>query len=414
MSVLAVARGRSLQSRFVVAVAGVAMQLLLGTVYAWSVFKRPLMEAHGWTNTQVGFTFTLAIFFIGLAAAVGGCFVDRAGTRKVAAIAAALFGLGTLLAGLADSIGSLWLLWIGYGVIGGVGNGLGYVTPITVLVRWFPERRGFITGVAVMGFGLGAAVMGQIAPLLIPAVGISATFYLAGVLFVAVLGLAATQMANPPEGWVPGGWDPHRSASCCSEPCDLAAALRTYQFYALWGILFINVTAGIALISNLSPMAQSQVGLSAVAAGAVVLAASLCNGFGRILWSSLSDRIGRKTTFLLILGTQVPLLLLLPAVTNSAAFVAICCYILLCYGGGFATMPAFVADTFGARCMGAIYGKVLLAWGLAGVAGPMLMEYAQEQTGTFATALQIAAVLLAVGFILALAYRGPQTVSGEA
>lgn len=397
------------RNRALIAVAGVAIQMLLGTIYAWSVFKKPLMAAHGWTNTQVGLTFTLAIFCLGLAAAIGGRFVDRAGARKIAVLATVLFGLGTLMGGIAATTGNLWLLWIGYGVVGGLGNGLGYVTPVTVLVRWFPDRRGVITGVAVMGFGLGAAVTGQVAPLLMPIIGIGNTFYLMGALIMVVLALAATQMVNPPEGWAPPGWDGARAAAVTAPvSCDLSAALRMYQFYVLWGILFINVTAGIALISNLSPMAQSQVGLGAVAAGGVVLAASLCNGFGRILWSSLSDKIGRRTAFLLIIGTQIPLLLLLPSVTNPAVFVGICCYILLCYGGGFSTMPAFVADTFGARCMGDVYGKILLAWGVAGVVGPMLMEYAQKQTGSFATALQIGGGLLVLGLILALSYRTPR------
>lgn len=398
-----------LPRREVIAAAGVLMQTLLGTVYAWSVFKKPLMEAHGWSSAQVGLTFTLVIFCIGVAAALGGRFVDRTGARRVATLAAAMFGAGTLLAGIAAHWGLLWLLWLGYGIIGGLGNGLAYVTPVAVLVRWFPDRRGFITGLTVMGFGLGAALAGQIAPLLITSIGLSATFLLMGVVVTVLLGLAATQMNNPPAGWQPPGWQPTDSqAAGAAQACDLAASLRTYQFYLLWGTLFINVTAGIALISNLSPMAQSQIGLSPVAAGSVVFVASLCNGLGRIFWSWISDRTGRKTVFLLLLGTQVPLLLLLPGVTSPVAFVAICCYILLCYGGGFSTMPAFVADTFGARCLGDIYGKVLLAWGAAGVVGPLLMEYVQRQSGSFATALYIAAGLLLVGFGLVCTYRRPQ------
>jgi len=263
-----------------------------------------------------------------------------------------------------------------------------------------------------MGFGLGAAATGQIAPLLIPAVGVSGTFCLLALLIAVVLSLSTTQMANPPQGWSPPGWETKAvTAGGAPRQCNLCAALRMYQFYVLWGILFINVTAGIALISNLSPMAQSQVGLSAVAAGSVVLAASLCNGLGRILWSSLSDRIGRKTVFLLLVGTQIPLLVLLPTVHTPAVFVGICCYILLCYGGGFSTMPAFIADTFGTQCLGAVYGKILLAWGVAGVVGPMLMEYVQKQSGTFSTALHIAAGMLVLGFILVLSYRAPQPVA---
>ncbi|MHB0875025.1 MAG: L-lactate MFS transporter [Anaerolineae bacterium] len=393
-------------NRWGVAVAGVVMQMVLGTVYAWSVFKRPLMESHGWSNTEVGLAFTLVILFIGLSAAFGGRFVDRAGTRRVATVAAVLFGLGTLLGGLADTLGSVWLLWIGYGIIGGTGNGLGYITPVAVLTRWFPDKRGLITGLAVMGFGLGAAIMGQVAPLLIPEIGVAATFYLFGVLFLVVLLVVAQRLVNPPAGYAPPGMAA-RAATGPVPSCDLTDALRMPQFYILWGLLFINVTAGIALISNLSPLAQSQVGLTAVVAGTLVFVTSLFNGFGRIFWATLSDRVGRKNVFLLILGTQVPLFILLPSISSAVPFGIVCCYILLCYGGGFGTMPAFAADTFGTRCMGDIYGKILLAWGLAGVVGPMLMEQIQAQSGSFAAALYVAAGLLAVGFVLAALYRRP-------
>lgn len=313
--------------REVIAAAGVLMQTLLGTVYAWSVFKKPLMEAHGWTSGQVGLTFTLVIFCIGAAAALGGRFVDRAGAGRVAGLAAAMFGVGTLLAGVAAHWGLLWLLWLGYGIIGGLGNGLGYVTPVAVLVRWFPDKRGFITGITVMGFGLGAAITGQIAPLLIKSIGLSATFFLMGAVVTVLLSLAATRMTNPPAGWQPPGWQPAESqAAAAAQACDLRASLRMYQFYLLWGTLFINVTAGIALISNLSPMAQSQIGFSPVAAGTVVFVASLCNGLGRIFWSWISDRTGRKRVFLLILGTQGA-----PAATAPRRHqpVGLCRYLLL-------------------------------------------------------------------------------------
>lgn len=407
------------QNRWIVAAAGVITQMVLGSVYGWSVLKTPLMEARGWSSAQVGLAFTLLMLSIGVVVATCGRYVDRAGARKVATLAAILFGSATMLAGVSSSLDSLWVLWVGYGVIGGVGNGLGYLTPIAVLVRWFPDKRGFITGLAVMGYGLGGATMGQIAPLIIPHVGVSATFLLFGVAFMLVLLIAAQQLNNPPEGWSP---TLAADASGCpavavaTESCDLAAALRMYQLYLLWGVLFVNVTAGLALISNLSPMAQAQVGLTPVAAGTLVLVASLFNGLGRIFWAALSDRIGRKATFLLILGTQVPLLLVLPSATNPWVFGALCCYILLCYGGGFATMPAFAADTFGTRCMGDIYGKILMAWGVAGVFGPMLMEYVKTQSGSYEAALFVAAGMLSLGVVLVALYRKPVVaprVSGD-
>jgi OFA family oxalate/formate antiporter-like MFS transporter len=379
------------------------------------------MAAHGWSNEQVGLAFTIAILFLGVAAAFGGKFVDKAGARKVATLAAILFGLGTILTGVADKTGSLAMLYIGYGIIGGIGNGLGYVTPIAVLVRWFPDKRGFITGLAVMGFGFGAAIMGQIAPLMIPktgmvngvlgitetGLGLASTFYIFGGVFLVALLAAAQYLNNPPAGWVPPAPAQKKAAAPSVAPVDLNGALKMPQFYILWLLLFINVTAGIALISNLSPLVQDACGISAVVAGTVIFITSLFNGLGRIFWSSLSDKLGRKGVFMLILGTQVPLFFMLPQIGNAIVFTVVACYILACYGGGFATMPAYAADTFGVKNMGSIYGKILLAWAAAGVAGPVLMEKIKSASGSFKMAIYVAASLLVVGFVINTFYRKP-------
>jgi MFS transporter, OFA family, oxalate/formate antiporter len=400
------------QNRWIIAVAGVVMQTILGTVYAWSVFKTPFIKAHSWTNMEVGMAFTLVIFFIGLAAAFGGKFVDKAGAHRVATIAAILFGFGTLLTGLADATDSKILLWVGYGVIGGIGNGLGYITPVAVLIRWFPDKKGLITGLAVMGFGFGAAIVGQIAPLMIPHLGLAYTFYIFGAVFLVTLLTAAQFLRNPPAGWTPPV--NNQKAAAAAAPVvslQIKDALRMPQFYILWTLLFINVTAGIALISNLSPMAQEQVGVSAALAGTIILISSIFNGLGRVFWASISDKLGRKVVFMLILGTQVPLFFLMPHINNTLLFAAVACYILACYGGGFATMPAYAADTFGAKNMGSIYGKVLLAWSAAGVAGPMLMEQIKASSGGFKMAIFLAGGLLAIGFVVNLFYRKPGAAS---
>lgn len=402
--------GPAVPPRWRVAVAGVLIQMFLGTVYAWSAFKKPLLATHqpqGWTVTQVGMAFTLVILFIGLAAAFGGKLVDKAGSRKVATCGAILFACGTLCAGLANHFNSLWLLWIGYGVIGGTGNGLAYITPIAVLVRWYPDRRGMITGLAVMGFGLGAAVMGFVVPLMLPVFGITKLFLLCGGVFLIAMLIAAQQLNNPPEGWqAPVPLKSAKQTEC--RTCEWHEAMGMYQFYLLWGVMFFNITAGVMLISNLSPFAQQQLHIDAKAAGVILGITALANGFGRIIWAAVSNLIGRKAGFLVMLGTQIPLFLILPHVTSFALFTAICSYIMLCYGGGFGSMPAFAADTFGTRCMGEIYGKILLAWGIAGIAGPTIMDYVQKSTNSYTTALVAAAVLLGLGFLLALSYRKPR------
>jgi len=418
---LKVGDGKPVINRWFVAIAGVVMQLILGTVYAWSVFKKPFMAAHGWSGEQVGMAFTILILVLGIAAAFGGKFVDKAGARKVATLAAILFGIGTMLTGFADRIGSLKMLYLGYGIIAGIGNGLGYVTPIAVLVRWFPDKRGLITGLAVMGFGFGAAIMGQVAPLLIPktamvdgvltitdkGLGLDNTFYIFGIVFLVLLFVAAQFLNNPPAGWAPPVKVEQKKTPVSVESVDLEQAIRMPQFYILWLLLFINVTAGIALISNLSPMAQDVCKIDAIKAGTVIFITSLFNGLGRIFWSSMSDKLGRKVVFMLILGTQVPLFFILPAVSNVIMFTIIACYILACYGGGFATMPAYTADTFGSKNMGKIYGKILLAWAAAGVVGPILMEKIKASSGSFKMAVYVAAVMLIVGFIINIFYRKP-------
>ena len=411
------------KGRWQIALAGVAIQMMLGTVYAWSIFKKSIMADHKWDSATVGTTFGLTIFFLGLSAAVGGRLVDRAGTRKVASIAAVLFGVGMLLAGVAHQTGSWLLLWLGYGVIAGIGNGLGYVTPVAVLLRWFPDKKGTITGLAVMGFGLGAAVMTKVGGWMIDAFGkgqgVYATFYVSGVIFLIGILVAARKLVNPPADYhVPTPSGKPKPVAVVS--VSLRQASRMNQLYLLWGMLFLNVFAGIALISNLGYIGTDNKGLLKADAEMVVFLGSLFNGFGRVFWGTLSEKLGRRNVFLLIFLTQIPLFILLPQIQGFWAFAAVSCYILLCYGGGFGTMPSFTAETFGPKNIGSIYGMVLLAWGIAGGFGPGLMEFVNTLTqtpanpkGNFDLALYIAAGVLTLGLVLALLYRKP-TVRPEA
>ena len=397
--------------RWWIAVAAVIIQLCLGTVYAWSVFKKPLMTNHGWGETATQSTFMICIFVIGLAAAFGGTLVDKKGPKFVATIGGILFGIGTLLAGFADHTGSILLLYLSFGLIAGLGNGFGYITPIATLIRWFPDKRGLVTGLAVMGFGAGAFFMGKIAPGMIISMGVATTFYIWGFIFLIAVTGAAQLFKNPPQGWLPAGFTPKAAAtSTTAQSFSLGEAMKTPQWFMLWAMLFLNISAGLGLISQLSPMCQEIIKKAtpditleacAIAGGSVLAIASIFNGLGRLFWAWLSDALGRRTIFLIMFITQALLYIYLPQVGNITLYTVIVCYLLACYGGGFATMPAFAADSFGPGYIGKVYGTMLTAWGCAGVVGPLV--FAQIK----GIALYVAAGLLLIGFIIALSYKRP-------
>ena len=408
--------------RWWIAVAAVIIQLCLGSVYAWSVFKKPLMTSHGWAEFPTQLTFMICIGVLGVAAAFGGILVDKKGPRFVAAIGGILFGLGTLLAGYAAQAGNVYLMYLGFGLIAGLGNGFGYVTPIATLIRWFPDKRGLVTGLAVMGFGLGAFFIGKLAPGMISsfsvsadkpdAQGVATTFYILGAIFLVLVTASAMLFKNPPAGWLPAGFTQSAKTTSAADSFNLGGALRTPQWWMLWGMLFLNVTAGLGLLSQLSPMAQDVVGkrdgitdvaLLAAAGGTILAIASIFNGLGRLFWASVSDKIGRKAVFVVMFVTQAVLYVVLPEIANVALFTVIACYLLACYGGGFATMPAFAADSFGPGHIGRVYGTMLTAWGAAGVAGPMIFALDTLK----GKSLYVAAGILGVGFLLTVLYKRP-------
>jgi len=294
---------KNLPNRWLIALAGVIVQLCLGTIYGWSVFTKPLMAQYGWTQTQATLPFTIAIGVLAIATISGGTWLDRKGPKIVATVGTFMFSVGVILTGFAIQIGSLSLLYLTYGVIGGLGLGLGYITPIATLVKWFPDKRGLITGIAVMGFGLGALMMTFIAPLMIVSLGISTTFYIFGVIFLILLAIASQFLVEPPKGWAPAGWSPS-AVGTADSGMNLQEAMRTKYFWLLWGMLFINITAGIALISQASPMAQEIVGLTAAQAGILLGIMSVFNGLGRLLWSGVSDYVGRRNVFLFLFASQ--------------------------------------------------------------------------------------------------------------
>lgn len=383
------------------------MQIALGAVYAWSVFRGPLVSQFGWSISEVTLTFTISIFVLGIAAFLGGLWLTRSGPRIVAITGGILYGLGVFLASF--SANKLWWLYISYGLIGGIGLGLSYIVPVAVLVKWFPDRRGLITGIAVGGFGAGALITAPVATQLIQSVGVLNTFAYLGIAYLIVTVVASLFMRNPPDGWRPEGWTETASQTAQRAGSDhtLAEALKTWQWYALWLLLFLNTFAGISIISQEAPIFQELAGVSAVVAASMVGIASIGNAFGRVFWAWVSDLITRRATFIVMFVIQVLLFWFLPSITGVTLMTIITFVVLMCYGGGFGTMPAFAADYFGAKNVGPIYGLMLTAWGCASAVGPLLIAYMRQTTGSYTGALHVIAGVMAVSALVPILVSGP-------
>lgn len=394
-------------NRWVIAIAAVVMQVCLGAVYGWSVFVKPLVATEHWVLTDVSLTFTLAIAFLGVGTVIGGLWQDRVGPRLVASTAGVLYGIGFLVSSWAVSNHSLYGLYLGYGVIGGIGMGMGYICPVATLTKWFPDRRGLMTGVAVMGYGAGALVMSPIAARVIIAQGIPVTFASFGAVYLILVVAAAQFYANPPQRWRPTGWEPRTAVSRAASTVDFTVgqAMSTWRFWLLWGMLFLNVSAGIMIISQASPMAQQLVGLSAVAAAGIVGTISIFNAIGRVFWAFMSDLIGRASVYLLLFAIQAAVFFTLPRLHDATLFTAAVALIGLCYGGGFGTMPSFTADFFGSKYMGGIYGWILLAWGAGAIPSPILIARVRQSTGHYEQAIQVIAIVMLLSLILPLLAR---------
>ncbi len=398
-----------LPNRWGIALAAVLMQICLGAVYGWSVFKKPLMGTEHWSETSVQLNFTLAIFFLGVGTIIGGLWQDKAGPRKVAATAGIIYGIGYMLSGIAASQHSLDLLYIGYGVLTGIGMGMGYICPVATLVKWFPDMRGLMTGVAVCGYGFGAAIMSPVAAWEIIKYGIAPTFWTLGIVYLVVVFAAAQFYANPPQGWRPAGWEPRTAVAKAAGTYDFTVgeALGTWQFYLLFAMLFLNVSAGIMIISQASPMAQEMVGMSVLQAAGMVGLISLCNGLGRVFWAFVSDHIGRARVYFLLFLIQVIVFFMLPRIHDLTVFSLSFALIGLCYGGGFGTMPSFTADFFGAKAMGGIYGIILLAWGLAAIPSPIMIAHIHQSLGKYGPAVNVITIVMLCSLVLPLIARRP-------
>lgn len=393
-------------NRWSIAAAGVLMQIALGAVYAWSVFRIPLTKAYGWTISESTYAFELAILVLGFSSFGGGLWMRRSGPRVVAITGAILYGTGTMLTGSATTLPMLYLT---YGVIAGGGLGLGYIVPIAVLVRWFPDRRGMIAGIAVGGFGAGALITAPVAQKLILSYGVGPTFKILGVAYLIIVFSAALLMRNPQLGYAPPGYYPSsvEKKSSAGRDFTLREALNRWQWYGLWATLFLNVTAGISIISQAAPMAQEIAHVDATRAAELVGIISVANGAGRFVWAWLSDAIGRKQVFVLMFLLQALTFFFLARVATFGMLAALAFVVLLCYGGGFGTMPAFVADFFGTREVGSIYGLMLTAWGFGALFGPTIIARAREAIGHYSGAMLTVAFVMLVSTLVPLFLRAP-------
>jgi MFS family permease len=422
-------------NRWLIPPCALATHLCIGQAYALSVFNLPLTRQLGiaratagdWTLTQLGWIFTLAIVFLGASAAVFGKWVQAQGPRKSGLVAASCWGLGFLVGALGIHLHALWLVYLGYGVLGGCGLGIGYITPVSTLIAWFPDRRGMSTGMAIMGFGGGALIASPLSDFLMrhfsspTSTGVAETWVVLGIVYFLFMTAGALGYRVPAADWKPAGWvEPAQGAHTLitHHTVTPAAALRTRQFWLLWVVLCFNVTAGIGMLGQASAMIQEvfKGTIKPSAAAGFVGLLSLFNMVGRFLWASLSDKIGRKATYacFFTLGTAIYAIVPLGGKLGSVAlFVGCFCVIISMYGGGFATIPAYLADVFGTKYVSAIHGRLLTAWSAAGVFGPVLVNYIRQlqidrgvpKDQAYNVTMYIMAGLLVVAFFANLAIK---------
>jgi MFS family permease len=406
-------------NRWLIPPAALAVHLCIGEIYAFSVFKVPLKDHFDTKLTPIGIIFSIAIVMLGLSAAFGGRWVERVGPRKAMALAATCWGSGFLVGAIGVATTQLWIVYLGVGVIGGIGLGIGYISPVSTLIKWFPDRPGMATGLAIMGFGGGALIASPLENKLLstfadqPEDAIVGSFVVLGCVYFVVMMLGAMAVRVPREGWRPEGWTPReRSDGSMITSANVTAtnAIKTRQFWLLWTVLFCNVTAGIGILEQAAPMIQDFFpSVTAAAAAGFVGLLSLCNMSGRFVWSSTSDVVGRKRTYMGYLGIGAVLYLLLATsgTASIALFVLFTGVILSFYGGGFATVPAYLKDLFGTIEVGAVHGRLLTAWSAAGIAGPLIvngladMETSNGKSGAdlYTVSLLIMVGVLVVGFI---------------
>lgn len=428
-------------NRWLIPPAALAIHLCIGQVYATSVYKNSLVEHFDTSLTSIGIVFSIAIVMLGLSAAIFGTWVDTGGPRRAMAASTIAWSSGLLIGSAGIATEQLWLLYLGYGFIGGIGLGIGYISPVSTLIKWFPDRPGLATGLAIMGFGGGALVASAVSGKLLSVYDSSfdptdptsiasgssvATLFLTlGIAYLLVMSLGAFLVKVPADDWTPDGWEPKEEAAgnamVTTASVSANNAIKTPQFWLLWIVLFCNVTAGIGILEQAAPMIQdffregADTTVSAAAAAGFVGLLSVCNMLGRFVWSSTSDVIGRKMMYVVYLGLGMVFYVMLALFGGSSTllFVLFAGVIISFYGGGFATIPAYLKDMFGSFQVGAIHGRLLIAWSAAGVVGPLIINGFLDAEGTpgeltadaYRPALLTMVGVLAIGFVANLLVR---------
>lgn len=394
-----------MRNRWFIALAAIGLHISIGSVYAWSVLTRPIMADMGFTLSQTTWTFSLAILMLGLSAGFLGSFAEKIGPKKSGLLAMLFWVTGLFGTAYALSIHNLTLLYLFYGIIGGIGLGIGYITPVSTLVKYFPNRPGFATGLAIMGFGFASLIAGPLMQYLVAQVGLIDNFIILGVIYLVIMGTSSLYLKAPQQKH-PTRTTKDKSTMYVHNHGMLANdAMKTWQFGALWWVFFINITCGIGLLSLASPMAQEAIGMTPAAAASLVGVIGIFNGGGRIAWSTISDYLGRAQTYILFFTIEIVAFYLLAQTNSALTFQILILLIITCYGGGFSCMPAYLADLYGIRQLSTIHGRILTAWGLAGIVGPMLVSYFHESGYGYTTALECFAALFVLNTIIAIVLK---------
>lgn len=391
------------KNKWLIVLSAIGIHICIGSVYAWSVLTKPIMQAMGFTLQETTWTFSIAILFLGLSAGFLGSYVEKHGPRRSGLVSTIFFGIGMLGTAFALSQHSLLLMYLFYGVIGGIGLGTGYITPVSTLVKWFPNNRGLATGLAIMGFGFASLIAGPVMQLLIAKYGLINNFIILGCVYMVIM-TASSLYLEPPK--VPAVTEVKAKLASLPEnnqaQYTVNEAMKTWHFYALWWIFFTNITCGIGLLAVASPMAQEVIQMTPLAAASMVGIIGLLNGLGRIVWSTISDYIGRRNTYIMFFLLEIVAFYMLASVTDSFLFQALIFLIITCYGGGFSCMPAYLSDLFGTKQLSAIHGRILTAWGLAGIAGPLLLSWIKETTNSYSITLYFFSGCFVISLLIAV------------